>query len=778
LKTDFYVKKRLFFLFLIFGKSLFAQLNLVPKPQQTIVSEKRISLAKAKVIPSDAVELRFETAFLQIQLQQLAASLAPTSDLINVQTIERIALDLFMSDTLLPLGWYSIRMANNAVYISATEKSGIFYGIQSLLQSIQAPLGARLIVPEFQVSGDFPQFSWRGMHLDVSRHFFPVDFILRYIDLLAMHKMNVFHWHLTDDQGWRIEIKKHPRLTEVGAFRNGSMIGHYNENRFDSLRYGGFYTQAEIREIVQYAAQRHITIVPEIEMPGHAMAALAAYPQYSCAGGPFEVAKKWGVFDDVFCPKEETFSFLQGILDEVCDLFPGKYFHIGGDECPKTRWEQCNACKKRMADEKLKDGHELQSYFIQRIEKYLNSKGKQIIGWDEILEGGLAPNAAVMSWRGTEGGIAAANLKHPVVMTPGTHCYFDHYQADPRQENVAIGGYTTLEKVLSFDPVPEALKGKPEARFILGAQGNVWTEYMYTTQDVERMALPRMSALAEVLWCGAQKTDYADFLKRLSSLRFVWERNNINYSRSFLRPELLPEKLQNKAGFRVKSQSPCMYSWNTSTSVNRAGGYVPNNEISNFKISEKKTEQFIPFPDSLNGNLVLQVWPKDGQDIYSLTRYKVAAHKALAKQIRLIPEPSEHYPGNGAYTLCDGIEAVLPRINREWLGWSGKDVELILDLDTKQPFERIEINSLHDPNNWIYHPKEITIALSDDGKTWRPWKPKQSDKSNPRSFVYQTDTPENCRFIKINLKHAGIIPAGAPGEGKSAWLFLDEILLY
>jgi hexosaminidase len=758
LKTDIFVRNLLFFLFLLVGKFLFAQLNSVPKPQDAKVSANLISLAGAKVIPSDAAKLRFETAYLQIHLQQMMGILSPTNDLIKAQPIERIALNLFMPDTLLPQGWYSIKMADNTVHISAPEKSGIFYGIQTLLQAIRSPLGAQLIAPEFEISGDFPQFSWRGMHLDVSRHFFPAAFIKQYIDLLAMHKMNVFHWHLTDDQGWRIEIKKFPKLTEVGAFRNGSMIGHYNENRFDSLRYGGFYTQDEIREIVQYAAQRHIAIVPEIEMPGHAMAALAAYPQYSCTGGPFEVAQKWGVFDDVFCPKEETFSFLQSVLDEVCDLFPGKYIHIGGDECPKTRWEQCHACKKRMVDEKLKDGHELQSYFIQRIEKYLNSKGKQIIGWDEILEGGLAPNAAVMSWRGTEGGIAAANLKHPVVMTPGTHCYFDHYQADPRQENVAIGGYTTLEKVLSFDPIPEALKGKSEASFILGAQGNVWTEYMYTTQDVERMALPRMSALAEVLWIGPSKSEYTDFIQRLSSLRFHWERNNINYSRSFLRPELLPEKHENKAGFRLKSQQNCSYSWNS------------NNP-------EQVNDGFIKIPSELRGEQTLVVWPT-GNDSYSLTRYKVSAHKALAKGIRLNPQPSEHYPGNGAYTLCDGVEAVLPRINREWLGWSGNDVELILDLEGKQSFERIEINSLHDPNNWIYRPKEITILMSDDGKTWRDWKPKLDDISNPRKFIYQTDTPEKCQFIKINLKNAGSIPVGAPGEGKSSWLFLDEILLY
>jgi hexosaminidase len=317
-------------------------------------------------------------------------------------------------------------------------------------------------------------------------------------------------------------------LIEIGAWRNGSMVGKYSDNVIDSIRYGGFYTQDEIREVVAYAKAQHITIVPEIEMPGHALAALAAYPEFSCTGGPFEVAKTWGVFDDVYCPKEETFTFLENVLDEVCQLFPGEFIHIGGDECPKTRWKTCAACQKRMKDEGLKDEHELQSYFIQRIEKYLNSKGKKIIGWDEILEGGLAPNAAVMSWRGEQGGIAAAKQSHFVVMSPGSHCYFDHYQGDKLKEPHAIGGYTPLEKVYSYKPVPDSLDNF-ERFYIFGAQANLWTEYITTEAHAEYMVLPRMSALSEVLWSDSNSRDFEGFTKRLRPFLKSLEKRGYHY---------------------------------------------------------------------------------------------------------------------------------------------------------------------------------------------------------------------------------------------------------
>jgi len=364
----------------------------------------------------------------------------------------------------------------------------------------------------------------------VGRHFMPVEFVKKYIDYIAMNKMNVFHWHLTEDQGWRIEIKKYPKLTEIGSQRKETIIGHAHESKeYDGKPYGGFYTQDEIKDVVAYAQARYVTVVPEIELPGHALAALASYPELGCTGGPYEVATTWGVFDDVYCAgKEETFKFLEDVISEVMPLFPGEYFHIGGDECPKTQWEKCPYCQARMKKEGLKNEHELQSYFVQRIEKFLNAHGKKMIGWDEILEGGLAPNATVMSWRGEEGGIAAAQAHHDAVMTPGNYCYFDHYQADPKTQPLAIGGFTPLKEVYEYEPIPKELTPE-EGKYILGAQGNVWTEYMKTPERVEYMVFPRIAALAEVVWSPKASRNYDDFMNRMQDEVKRYDAYGINY---------------------------------------------------------------------------------------------------------------------------------------------------------------------------------------------------------------------------------------------------------
>jgi len=419
---------------------------------------------------------------------------------------------------------YTLDVNPERITVSASAPAGIFYGIQSLRQLFPPEIeytdptlvsgDTEWIVPAVEIT-DFPRFEYRGMHLDVGRHMFPVDFIKKYIDLMAYHKMNRFHWHLTEDQGWRIEIKRYPKLTEIGAWRDSTLVGHYGSGTYDGQRYGGYYTQQEIREIVSYARDRYITVIPEIEMPGHSSAALAAYPELGCMEDKkYRVKTTWGVFEDIYCPKESTFTFLENVLTEVMDLFPGPYIHIGGDEAPKAQWEQSPVAQRIIERENLEDEHELQSYFIQRIERFLNERGRKIIGWDEILEGGLAPNATVMSWRGTAGGIEAAKQGHNVIMTPGTHCYLDHYQADPETEPLAIGGFTPLEKVYSFDPVPGELSGR-EAEFILGAQGNVWTEYMHTGRKVEYMAYPRAAALAEVVWSPQKRRNWTHFWRRL-----------------------------------------------------------------------------------------------------------------------------------------------------------------------------------------------------------------------------------------------------------------------
>lgn len=418
---------------------------------------------------------------------------------------------------------YFLTVKPELIVLSAASSDGIFYGVQTMRQLLPPELESDHFVdqiawtiPSVEIE-DMPRFSYRGLHLDVGRHFFPPEFIKEYLDLMALYKYNTFHWHLTEDQGWRIEIKKYPKLTEVGAYRKETLVGHYTRNnqKFDGKKYGGYYTQDEVRDIVAYAKKLHITVIPEIELPGHSLAALASYPELGCTGGPYEVATGWGVFKDVYCAgNDETFNFLEDVLTEVMDLFPSKYIHIGGDECPKERWKECEKCQARIKREGLKDEHELQSYFIKRIEKFLNQHGREIIGWDEILEGGLAPGATVMSWRGVKGGIQAAKMKHNVIMTPGTYCYFDHYQGPKEKEPLAIGGFLPLEKVYSYDPVPAELE-KEETKYILGTQGNVWTEYMATTDKVEYMVYPRACALAEVAWGPKERMNYDDFLKRL-----------------------------------------------------------------------------------------------------------------------------------------------------------------------------------------------------------------------------------------------------------------------
>jgi hexosaminidase len=429
----------------------------------------------------------------------------------------------------LPAEGYQLNVSAGGATVSASADAGLFYGLQTLRQML--PIRAantRPVIPMVEIQ-DAPRFVYRGMHLDVGRHFFPISFVKKYIDLMSQFKLNTFHWHLTEDQGWRLEINRYPRLTTIGSCRTETAV-RKNFNPFigDGKPHCGFYTQAEAREIVEYARQRFITVLPEIEMPGHATAALAAYPELACSPGPFEVAKTWGIFEDIFCPSEETFTFLQNVLTEVMAIFPSRYIHIGGDEAPKKRWQESELAQSVMRREGLKDEHELQSYFVRRIEKFLNANGRRLIGWDEILEGGIAPDATVMSWRGIKGGIEAARQGHDVIMTPTDYVYLDYYQGDPKTEPFAIGGNLPIEKVYSFEPVPSELTAE-EARHILGAQANVWTEYMPTSSQVEYMVFPRLLALAEIAWSPKEAKNWKGFEARLPWQKRLLERQGVNF---------------------------------------------------------------------------------------------------------------------------------------------------------------------------------------------------------------------------------------------------------
>lgn len=435
-------------------------------------------------------------------------------------------------------GAYTLTSGSKGIYIAGDNEAGVFYGIQTLIQLLPVTnvQGSKLPIPYVSIK-DYPRFTYRGLMLDAGRHFFPVDIVKKYIDYIALHKMNYFHWHLTEDQGWRIEIKKYPKLTETGGYRNGTIVGHFPGKENDNEKYGGFYTQEQIKEVVQYAAERYVTVIPELELPGHSSAAIAAYPQLSCfpdsatiiphnmisAGGKEQqanghvkiVQESWGVYKDVYCPSDYTFNFLQDVIDEIIPLFPARYIHIGGDECPKDAWKESAFCQNLIKEKGLKDEHGLQSYFIGRIEKYINSKGKQIIGWDEILEGGLAPNATVMSWRGEQGGIDAAKQNHDVIMTPTTYVYFDYSQTK-QEDSLVIGGFLPLEKVYGYDPIPAVLDAQ-QGKHILGGQANLWTEYIANDKKIEYMIFPRVDALSEVLWSPKAKKDYSDFEKRLQT---------------------------------------------------------------------------------------------------------------------------------------------------------------------------------------------------------------------------------------------------------------------
>lgn len=535
---------------LVFAKAGTAQLNIMPKPVDvklpvitgvfTIPAKGVITTADNAAEPG-AVYLRdYLKEVYQVSLQTATGKLPSGAVFLNIEPKKDAAP-----------GTYTLHADKKGIVIKGVDAEGVFYGVQTLIQMLPLEKTTVLKVP-FTDIYDFPRFQYRGMHLDAGRHFFSTAFVKKYIDNLARHKMNYFHWHLTDDQGWRIEIKKYPRLTEIGGYRNGTIIGHYPGTANDNTPYGGFYTQEEIKEVIAYAAQRYITIIPEIEMPGHASAAIAAYPQLSCfpdsatymnppasslnqALPVKKVQETWGVFDDVFCPSDYTFNFLQDVLDEVMALFPAKYIHIGGDECPKVAWKKSAFCQNLMKEKGLKDEHELQSYFIQRIEKYINGKGRQIIGWDEILEGGLAPNAVVMSWRGEKGGVEAAKDNHFVIMTPSGYAYFDHSQAlsKDKEDSVTISCCLTLQKVYSYEPVPAQLQNTAQEKFVMGAQANIWTEYLHYPSTVMYQALPRMSALCEVLWSPKPARNWIDFSSRLKSQFKRYDLWKLNYNKGY-----------------------------------------------------------------------------------------------------------------------------------------------------------------------------------------------------------------------------------------------------
>ncbi|MFV0505250.1 MAG: family 20 glycosylhydrolase [Bacteroidales bacterium] len=662
---------------------------------------------------------------------------------------------------------YSLDINEEHIVLRANTTDGLFYGAQSLWQLLTA--SENNVLPCAEIT-DYPRFEWRGMHLDVSRHFFPVDFIYKYIDYLAMHKMNIFHWHLVDDQAWRIEIKKYPKLTEVGAWRadredlDWELRG--GKMKPDEEKYGGFYTQEQVKSVVEYARKKHVTVIPEIEMPAHVMSALAAYPEYSCSGEYQDIPAGaiWPI-THIFCAgKDETFTFLENVLDEVMGLFPSTYIHIGGDEATKTEWEKCERCQARMETENLDDEHELQAYFIKRIEKYLNAHGRKLIGWDEILEGGLDLSATIMSWRGAEPGTKAAKLGHDVVMSPTSNCYFDYYQGSPELEPKAFGGSVTLRKVYDFEPVPEELNAI-EAKRIIGGQANLWTEQIKTPEHASYMVLPRMTALSEVLWSPKDTKNWASFSKRMEVQYKRFDNMDANYATSAFQVNAASElNIKNrtiKVGLHTEAWKPeIRYTLDGKEPTASSIKYERPFEI-------KKT------------STIKAVVVKDGRAMSKASTNSFFLHKAIACAVKLKFSNSKHYNSTGEFVLVDGIKGGSDHSNGRWKGFNGDDMVATIDLGVEQALSKISVGTLQNTGAWIFHPSELVVEVSKDGENFNmldSTKNKVSAMGEGRSSQeLVVEKKAKARYVRVTAKNLGTCPKGHAGEGKAAWLFVDEI---
>jgi hexosaminidase len=808
------------FLIAAISTQSFAQfVNIIPKPQQLEIKSGSFILSPATVIVLGDANEKATAAFFNQHLKtyygfQLKTAKAAAKNFIRFSTKRMIQPGTE--------GKYDLNVSAKAIEISGDTYSGTFNGMQTLIQLLT--LDEEILRKKIKQSkiqcltiNDEPRFQYRGMHFDAGRHFQPTSFIKRYIDFLAYHKLNVFHWHLTEDQGWRIEIKKYPELTSIGSKRNGTIIGHYPGKGNDNKPHEGFYTQAQIKEVVQYAKDRFIEVIPEIEMPGHSSAAIAAYPWLSCfpqkptpipanmiskktieeqKNGRIKLVQEtWGVFDDVFCAgNDSTFTFLQNVIDEVTQLFPSKYFHIGGDECPKTHWKVCGKCQQRMKDLNLKDEHELQSYFVQRIEKYLNSKGKTLIGWDEILEGGLAPNAQVMSWRGEAGGIAAAKQKHFVIMTPGKPVYFDHSQSK-NEDSLTIGGYNSVEAVYAYDPVPKELTAD-EQQYVRGAQANVWTEYMNNTKKVEYMIFPRMAALSEVLWSKKENKSWDDFEKRMMVQMKRYELMKWNYSKAYfdVKYSIQPDTKNigvslNFGQYKYKDYVKLSKSDNLNGDsiliADKNGKIISKRKTNEKNIYEETDSTFIISESGsyyLKSGTIRNFIPEHAMYLgfEKIETLFFNFSKSTGKKITLTNPASNSYPGDGAFTLVNGIinEKGLAK-SSEFLGFNGTDCEAVIDLGKEDTISNVTAHVLSDNGAWIWPPASMTVQISTDGINYTPVSGGGSPTFSPDVNQLQISFPTvTARYVKVFLMNKGIIPDGNPGAGKQAWLFVSEVHVF
>lgn len=665
---------------------------------------------------------------------------------------------------------YRLTVGKNLITIDGASAAGNFYGIQTLRKSIPGKAADNEVTFPAVVINDQPRFSYRGGHFDVARHFFPTDSVKKFIDMLALHNNNTLHWHLTDDQGWRIESKRYPKLAEIGQWRSGTMVGKDFEST-DNVPYGGYYTQDELRDIVRYAADRHITIIPEIDLPGHMLAALQAYPELGCTGGPYAAWTKWGVSEDLLCAgNDSTLAFIDGILEEVMDIFPSEYIHVGGDECPKVRWEKCPKCQARIAelglasDEHSSKEQKLQTYVMTHASNTLAKRGRKMIGWDEIMEGGLTPGSVIMSWRGEEGGLKAAQQGHDAIMTPTNFCYFDYYQTlDTKDEPLAIGGYVPLSKVYSYNPVPDYFTPE-EASHILGAQANLWTEYIPTFSYAMYQELPRFAALSEVQWRQPEVKDFKEFTHRVPGMMKHYDAEGLNYARHIFDVqgtlENCPEEGTIIATFETVDGAPVRYTLDGSEPTEASPLYTSPLHLD--KTCAIKAKAFRP-----DG--------KGGKTFSDAVKFS----KATGHAVKLGNAPHSRYDGDPSI-LVDGRFGPKAFNTGLWLGFEGKPFIATVDLGKPMEISQVVLRNNVDTPNWIFDGRGLTVEVSDDGKTFtevarEEYPVMQSHKEEVVAHDVKF-SPVTARYVRITEPCEMSIPVfHGIGAGKVGFLFVDEI---
>ena len=756
---------------LAFAFTSYAQshLSLVPIPESVVVQKGVFTFSpKTKIYFNEQDdELLNAVNPLREKLGKAAGISLDLSNRAKNRSIITISLDSKMAHH----EGYVLKITKNKIDLKAKKPAGIFYGVQTILQLLPVEIESQTLqnniawsVPCAEIT-DAPRFTYRGVMLDVARHYQSIPFIKKLIDLLAMQKMNHLHIHLTDSQGWRFESKKYPKLTQIGAYRKGTPLNttyDYNSRPQDTL-YGGFYTQEQLKDIVKYAADRFITIIPEIEMPAHSKSALAAYPELACldsTGHPFVYPQK---IQDEYCTKDSTFTFLTDILEEVMQVFPSKYIHIAGDEASKVNWKTCKICQQRIKDEGLKNVNELQSYFIKRIEKFVNSKGRNIIGWDEILEGGLAPNATVMSWTGIEGGIKAAKEHHNVIMTPGNYCYLDHYQSYASGEPAAFGAFTPLEEAYSYNPMPTELT-EEEGKYILGVQGNLWTENFNTPALCEYMIFPRAIALAETGWSRNEQKNFDSFILRTATQLKRLDYHQVNYSKHLF--DLKMNTALNKESHVMVTIKGVPKEFEIHYTLNGSAPTPASPVYKEFILIDQNAT--LTAAVLMNGIIVDQL------------RKTFNLHKAVGKPITLKHQPSTYYNKGGSNAWVNGSFGGDNNFSDdEWLGWCGRDFEGTINFEKPTTISSLRTRFFHRPPSWIWTAKKVTLAISEDGINFTPLAEK--DVTVPTTYGASsfelTWTPVTTKHLRITVEPWGSIPKDNPGEGTPAWLFVDEMVV-